>query len=95
MNLVEKKQKFIDKAVQIHGAKYDYSKSKYVNSSVKISIYCNKCKKKFDQIPYRHLKGAECPICVPKKASNPRKLTLEIFIERARKVHGQKYDYSM
>ncbi len=40
-------------------------------------------------IPNNHLKGQKCPTC-----SGKNKVTNELFIEKARKIHGDKYDYS-
>lgn len=33
-------EEFIQKAKQIHGDKYDYSKVEYIKSSVKVKIVC-------------------------------------------------------
>ena len=38
----DKTENFIDKAKQIHGDKYDYSKVNYVNSKRKVCIICPK-----------------------------------------------------
>lgn len=43
----------------------------------------------FWQSIHRHLSGANCPKCV-----GGIKLTTEEFIEKAKAVHGDKYDYS-
>ncbi len=37
-----KTQNFINKAIAIHGNKYDYSKVNYVKSSQKVTIICPK-----------------------------------------------------
>lgn len=79
---------FIDKAINIHGTKYDYSEVEYKNSYSKIKIICKE-HGVFEQLPTNHLQGQNCPIC-----SNRFKFTNEIFIEKAQKIHGDKYDYS-
>jgi hypothetical protein len=83
-------KKFIDKAILIHGNKYDYSKVQYVNTQTKVEIICNSCnpKRSFFQCPYAHLTKFGCNICGKKIK------TTEQFIEDAIKVHGNKYDYS-
>ena len=43
----------------------------------------------FWQSPYEHLQGKGCLKC-----TGHYKFTTEEFIERARKVHGDEYDYS-
>ena len=43
----------------------------------------------FWQKPNSHLNGSGCPKCF-----GIEKLTIDEFIKRSRKVHGEKYDYS-
>ena len=81
------KDDFIELARKVHGDKYDYSKVEYVNNSTKVCIICPK-HGEFRQVPSSHLSGIGCPIC------GHRALTDEEFIKEARKVHGDKYDYS-
>lgn len=38
--MVDKKTKFIEKAKNKHGDKYDYSKVEYINSTTKVCIIC-------------------------------------------------------
>lgn len=80
-------KQFIYEAKKIHKDKYNYDYVKYVNSNIKVKIYCNKCKRYFEQIPARHLKGAGCPYCAGKNR------TTESFIEEAKAIHGNKYNY--
>ena len=82
------KEEFIEKAKEVHGNKYDYSKVEYKNSQTKIIIICP-IHGEFLQQPYSHLNGNGCPLCVSLK-----KRTTETFIEKAREVHGDLYDYS-
>ena len=82
------KEEFIERAKEIHGNKYNYSKVNYVNNNTKVSIICPK-HGEFWQNPHSHLSGSGCPICGGRK-----KLTKEEFIERAKEIHGNKYDYS-
>ena len=89
---------FIEKAKQIHGDKYDYSKVEYVNNRTKVCIICP-THGEFWQIPKDHLKGHGCKLCIPKKRKThglllSKRLTTEEFIERANEIHGKKYDYS-
>ena len=81
-------KEFIERAKMVHGDKYDYSKTEYVNAKTKVCIICPK-HGEFWQLPHSHLSGSGCPIC------NRIKRSLEsTFIENAKKVHGNKYDYS-
>ena len=92
-SLNNKKQKifstkdFIQEAKRIHGDKYDYSKVEYVDSATKVCIICPK-HGEFWQVPRSHLTGNGCNKC-----SKPVYNT-ESFIEKAREIHGNKYDYS-
>lgn len=53
---------FIKEAREIHGDKYDYSRTEYVNSNVKVRIICPE-HGEFWQLPYHHLSGCGCPFC--------------------------------
>jgi len=56
------KESFINKALKIHGSRYDYSKTEYENSWTKILIICPK-HGSFTQTPESHLVGRGCPRC--------------------------------
>ena len=81
-------KQFEEDSRKIHGNKYDYSKVDYKNQRTKVCIICPE-HGEFWQIPTNHLKGCGCPSC-----GGNKKYTLEIFIKKAREVHGDKYDYS-
>ena len=87
-------EQFIEKAKRIHGNKYDYSKVIYKNSHTPIKIYCKRCKEYFYQIPNNHLTGMQCKKCATKLVHNMQKYTIKQFIEKATKIHNNKYDYS-
>ena len=84
---------FVEKAKNKYGEKYDYSKVKYVNSQTPILITC-KIHGDFLMRPNDHLQGQECPKCKLLKLRKKFSLSKDEFIEKARKVHGNKYDYS-
>lgn len=81
------KSDFIKKAREIHGNKYDYSKVEYINAHTKVCISCP-IHGEFWQTPANHLCGKGCLKCVGKNK------TTDFFIEEAKKIHGNKYDYS-
>ena len=81
-------EEFIKKAKEKHGDKYDYSKVEYVNDKTHIIIICKE-HGEFQQIPSNHLNDNNCPKC----AINNRKLSKEEFIEKAKEIHNDKYDY--
>lgn len=80
---------FIKRAKIIHGDFFDYSKTKYINSKTKVCIICP-IHGEFWVLPHSHLQGVKCKKCMIDK----NKIKYEDFIERAIKLHGNKYDYS-
>lgn len=86
-------EEFIQKAKAVHGDKYDYSKVEYVDNKSKIIIICSE-HGEFSQRPNDHLMGAGCPLCGRARSANSHTKSRESFIEQAKKVHGDKYDYS-
>lgn len=84
---------FIKRAREIHGDKYDYSKVNYTNNVTPVIIICPK-HGEFYQTPHTHLAKKGCPMCAKKLMRNAVVMKYEEFIERAKKVHGDKYDYS-
>ncbi len=79
---------FIDKAIGVHGLRYDYSLVNYVRALSKVIIVCP-THGRFPQTPANHLVGHGCPACAGKKKRDTKG-----FIAEARKVHGRRYDYS-
>lgn len=53
---------WIEKAKEIHGNKYDYSKAIYINSKTKLTIICP-IHGEFEQAPSEHLGGKGCKYC--------------------------------
>lgn len=84
---------FINKAKNVHGNKYDYSKVDYKNANTKICIVCPE-HGEFYQTPHDHLKGSGCPKCGIETVRKILSYTNEEFIEKAKKKHGNRYDYS-
>ena len=82
------KEEFAERAKKEHNNKYDYSKANYINSQTSMSIICP-IHGEFSQIPNNHLKGVGCPKC----AGNYN-FTKEEWIEKAKQVHGNRYDYN-
>ena len=86
-------EEFIYKAKQIHGNKYDYSLVDYKRTDEKIIIICP-VHGKFEQKPNAHLKGNNCRECSNYENGLRQRQTKEQFIEKAKKVHGDKIDFS-
>jgi len=79
---------FIKQSRKIHSLEYDYSLSRYTARKSSISIIC-KTHGEFKQSPDSHLKGSGCPKCALSLKFNTAQ-----FIDKLKKVHGARYDYS-
>jgi len=86
-------EQFIEEANIRHDFKYDYSKTQYINKREKVCIICP-IHGEFWQEASSHLKGCGCPKCGKESSQKRQSLNTEQFIERAKKIHGDKYDYS-
>ena len=83
---------WIEKAKEIHCNKYIYNKVKYLNTYTKVTIVCPE-HGNFKQTPANHLKGHGCPKCFLSNVGDKSSNTKE-FINKAKSIHGNKYDYS-
>lgn len=79
---------FIEKATIKHSGYYSYDITEYTTLHEKLTITCP-LHGEFQQRAFSHLKGSRCPKCSIKKT-----FTTEEFIEKAKEVHGDKYDYT-
>ena len=87
-------EEFIQRAREVHGNKYDYSKSQYVNAKTKITIICPK-HGEFLQSADCHLnRGHGCPKCKAEKSSMKNKKSIKDFIIEARNKHNNFYTYN-
>ena len=60
----------------------------------KIKIQCHTCDNIFDQTVNGHIRGAGCPKCGDIKKSRWRIKPASFFLDKAKEVHGNDYDYS-
>lgn len=90
-----KTNKYIEKAIKIHGNKYDYSITKYEDSHSIIEYICPE-HGIIKQNAGLHIKknSRGCPKCSIMERAIKQRLTKEIFIEHSIEKHGNKYDYS-
>ena len=84
-----KANEFVEKAKQRHGDLYDYNLVDYQDAKKVVKIICNRCHKVFYQTPNNHLRGQGCSYC-----NGNHKKDLNYFIEKAKAIHGDRYDYS-
>jgi G:T-mismatch repair DNA endonuclease (very short patch repair protein) len=83
-------EEFACQAVEVHGDKYDYSKTDYKSSYEKVEIVC-RAHGPFKMFIWPHLQGKGCRKC----ASEASKTTNEEFISKSASKYGQgRFDYS-
>lgn len=83
---------FIKKASERWSGKYDYSKVVYESARKKVKIICPN-HGEFLQSPDTHLKH-ECLKCSTENTANKQRHDTIKFIEKAKKIHREIYDYS-
>ena len=88
----------VEKSKKIFNNRYDYIETlkftKYKNNTTKIPITCKE-HGTFNQSAKDHVKGKEgCSGCRSQKSSERQSKGVDQFIFDAKKVHGNKYDYS-
>lgn len=75
------------------GPQFDYSKVEYKNNQTPVAIICNIHNHKFNQTPANHFKRKNgCKHC---RADSTLLVAALRFIMNARRIHGDKYDYSL
>lgn len=83
----------IKKFREVHGEFYDYSKVNFNKTTEKVCIICP-IHGEFWQEPHSHIKKRGCPICGKNKKSASKTYTTNEFVEKARREHGDIYDFS-
>jgi len=86
-------EQFIEKAILIHGDKFDYSKVRYKGCVTKVCIIC-KIHGEFWQTPDGHTSGKGCKKCANFKSSELCRYTTSEWVEKAKLIHKDLYDYS-
>ena len=81
----------IVEAKEVHGEKLDYSRYVYTGINKKGIILCKKCNREFEQCFAAHIRLKHgCPYC-----NGGIKKSIDFYLEKAKKIHGDKYDYSL
>ena len=83
------REQFISQAKAVHGERYDYSKVVHEGNLTPVEIVC-KLHGSFYQLPKSHKRGSGCPTCVSYENKTPK----QWFLDKAKEVHGDTYDYS-
>jgi hypothetical protein len=86
-------QQFIDKAKALHGEKFDYSITEYVNATTKIKIVCREHGEQ-EMLPHHHThsKSYGCSVCGKQAINNKKQFTTEEFISKISDLKGLNFD---
>lgn len=87
-------EEYIERARSVHGDKYSYELTNYVDRNTFITITCP-VHGPIKVNPYTHIRlKTGCSLCALDKTKKTCTLTQELFIERAKEYIGSHYDYS-
>ena len=88
-------KEFKEKVDKIHNGKiYVAEDAEYINSHTKITMICSK-HGEFWTKPNSLLNKHGCPICGKNRIGKSLRFTLKDFIEKAKEVHKNEYDYNL
>jgi hypothetical protein len=82
-------EEFKEEMFELYGEQYDFSNSIYINTKTPLTAVCS-THGEFSKPPYALLNGSACDECAKNTKSNNK----DIFIEEAKKVYGDKDDYT-
>lgn len=85
------KEQFVKEMFDLYGDNYDVSNSNYINSKTNIEVLCIH-HGVFHKKPSDLLNGNACKKCG--KNANTKSSNKDVFIEEAKKVYGEKDDYT-
>ena len=81
---------FIERAKKLHGDKYDYSVTEYINCKDKVKIICP-IHGEFELIADNHVRKDGCQMCNYESRLKNNKAN---FIQKSNKMHNNMFDYS-
>lgn len=82
---------YIEYCTKLHKGKYKYKKDVFDKQYIK--AYCKECKKEITLSLYSHYEGSGCELCAIRERGINKRLSYKSFLERSKKVHGNKYNY--
>ena len=86
-------KEILRRLIKVHGNKYEFDLPTNVTTTTKISYSCQLHGKK-NGVVSNLLAGKGCRECGRIASSHKRALTTEKWVKKARKVHGEKYEYA-
>ena len=88
--IAEAKKNHIDK----YWKRYTVDKSTYKHTGEKITVYCSEHNISWEIVANAFKSGQGCRVCSFEKTASARRMPLDEIIKRAKKLHGNKYEYS-
>jgi len=93
-NLIKTLSEFLHEAKLMYGDRFNYSEMQYVNATTKVKIIC-KIHGPTLQEPHQHLRAKNgCLKCSVVSRADKRRYTKDKFIQKAKLMHGNKYNYA-
>lgn len=87
-------EEWVNSVKDLYGGKYDLSKVIYKDNKTPVEVVCPE-HGSFYPIPNNYKKGISgCPLCNNKLKHDRFSKTTEQFVLEAKKIHGDKYNYS-
>ena len=90
---LNKLESFKIKARHIHGCKYNYEYVFFTHTADKVVIICP-MHGEFEQTVSDHLSGRGCKKCGYNWRASKLRKSLDTFVQEAKLIHSDKYDYS-
>lgn len=84
--------KFLSKASEVHGAKYTFERTEYVNASTPLLVTCQ-LHGDFTATPKHFLRGRGCPKCRGAAISTGKQKGFSWFVTECNVTHAGKYIY--
>lgn len=88
-------QKFVENALVIHRENFFYPVyQQYLNARTPLNVFCKKHQKYFSTTYMLHITAKRgCFICSNRAIANKRIHGYDLFVARAKEIHGDKYGY--
>lgn len=93
VSMTDKAINFIKKANEVHENLYNYDKINYIDFLTEVTIVCN-IHGDFKQVPQNHTRGSGCHKCARLTMAKKQRNTTEDFVNKAKLVHKNLYEYS-
>lgn len=88
-------EQYLEDLESVYGDKLQYHLALYKGAKEPVTVICNTCSEEFSQEASYLLKGNGCPHCNIKQKLIKLTSNTKEFIDKAKRVHGDKFNYSL